>query len=110
MEEKFKRSQRRFDKRNVIKRRLKDYLFGPAWFDGKRICSNAEKEKLVFDGKGFQFLRTTASPCNCWGCSGEHKYRNHRAIENRKVRKEIEEEISPLSVHGHEPKIDKLDE
>lgn len=99
MEEKFKRSQRRFDKENVIKRRIKNYLFFKIRvvenyrMTGKVIYSNAEKEQYVFDGKGFQFLRTTSNPCNCWMCSGEYKYRNHRAEENRKALKEIDEQV-----------------
>ena len=96
MEEKFKRSERRHRTRTILKRRIKNWLF----FDihvsenfrltGVVLHSNAEKERYVLEGKGFQFLRTTSNPCNCWMCSGEYKYRTHRAEEKRKVRKEIE--------------------
>lgn len=95
MEDKFKRSDRRFRSKNAVKRRIKKLLFYNIHvienkkFTGEYITTNADREKYVFDGRGFQFLRTTSNPCNCWMCSGEYKYRTHRSKEKREVRNKI---------------------
>jgi len=102
MEEKLKRCDRRHRTKMAIKRRLRKYLFfdiidfGKVGLHRKReyqLTSNAEKYKYFWEGNGFQFLRTTASYCNCWTCSGEHKYRNHRAKEKARVRQEIDNDL-----------------
>lgn len=99
MEEKFKRSNRRFRTRNAIRRRIKKWLFFNFYviknsrMTNEYICTNADREKFVFEGRGFQFLRHTSNQCNCFSCSGEHKFRRTRHILKQKIKKEIQQAI-----------------
>ena len=97
MEEKLKRSDRRYRSKIAVKRRIKNWLFFDIHviknyhFTEEVITSNAEKEKCVLDGRMYQFLRTTGSPCNCWMCSGEFKYRTHKAKEKMNLLKQLKD-------------------
>ena len=90
MEEFFKkRCDRRYRTYTAVKRRIKRWLYFDIYVDREtKIKSNAEKERFVFDGKGFQFLRTTSKPCNCYMCSGD-KYRTHRTKRNQEAHKNM---------------------
>lgn len=95
MEDKFKRSDRRHRTRTAVNRRIKNWLFFNIHvienyrMTDEYITTNADRRKYVLEGRGFQFLRTTANPCNCPMCSEFNKFRTYRAKEKLKVLKEI---------------------
>lgn len=97
---KFKRSKRRHCFNVKFEKRINKWLstLELIQFENNKTINvrngNGETvRQYIRDGYAFNFLRTTGSPCNCYMCSGEHKYRTYRAKE-KKVLKKIEEEIN----------------
>ena len=70
----YKRALRRHQKQVKFKRRMENYLNGFS-YGRERI---KEYRQAIIKGEAWTFLRTTASPCNCWMCSGYNKYKRKR--------------------------------
>lgn len=74
----YSRAYNRHKKETNFKRRVKNW-FAINWGNNKEEIDKAEK------GKAYLFLRTTGSPCNCYGCSGLYKYKRtpkHKVIKD----------------------------
>lgn len=56
--------------------------------DGEYIY-NFKAQDIIND-KGKLFYKTTSTPCSCWMCSGEYKYKRHKHKEE--TRRLIKEE------------------
>lgn len=54
------------------------------WF-ASHWGNDADEKQKALSGEGYTFLRTTSSPCNCYGCSGYYKYKRtpkHKVIRD----------------------------
>lgn len=95
----YKRAYRRYKKYVKFKKRLNIWIKpGPGlYFDKGELVymQKVDVIKQAMKGECYNFLRTTARPCNCYDCSTYEKYKRPlKSIVKKEILKLIEDASS----------------